>query len=113
MADVNEYFSIDLSNDGGMSEDDDSVAVADDGNGNNENSNPDRCKLIPDLTADEIRELVFCSEKDAVEFYQHYAHFKGFGARKDDVRRDRKGNIISRQLVCNREGVRHEKHVNN
>ncbi|XP_057453109.1 protein FAR1-RELATED SEQUENCE 5-like [Lotus japonicus] len=110
MADVNEYFSIDLSNDGGMSEDDDSEAVADDGN--NENSNPDRCKLIPDLTADEIRELVFCSEKDAVEFYQHYAHFKGFGARKDDVRRDRKGNIISRQLVCNREGERHEKHLN-
>ena len=66
---------------------------------------------MTDLTDDEIRELEFISDEAAVNFYEKYAQCAGFSARKDDVHRDGKGNIISRQLVCNKEGMRHKKHM--
>ncbi|XP_057441989.1 uncharacterized protein LOC130733744 [Lotus japonicus] len=114
MAEINEEAHVDLSNSGGMNESEDLNDISDNSDGDdvvNNDSSQQQCKLIPELTIDEIRELEFLSEQDAVEFYQHYAQFKGFGVRKDDVRRDRKGNVVSRQLVCNREGERHEKHL--
>ncbi|XP_057418215.1 protein FAR1-RELATED SEQUENCE 5-like [Lotus japonicus] len=114
MAEINEESRANLSNFGGMNESED----LDDNSGNsdeddvvNNEEGQQQCKLVPELSIDEIRELEFLSEQDAIEFYQHYAQFKGFGVRKDDVRRDAKGNVISRQLVCNREGERHEKHL--
>ncbi|XP_057452557.1 protein FAR1-RELATED SEQUENCE 5-like [Lotus japonicus] len=116
MAEINEEAHVDLSNSGGMNESQDLNDISDNSDGDdvvNNDSSQQQCKLIPELTIDEIRELEFLSEQDAVEFYQHYAQFKGFGVRKDDVRRDRKGNVVSRQLVCNREGERHEKHLKN
>ncbi|XP_057452323.1 protein FAR1-RELATED SEQUENCE 5-like [Lotus japonicus] len=114
MAEINEESRVNLSNSGGMNESEDPDDISGNSGGDDVVINEEdqqQCKLIPELSIDEIRELEFLSEQDAIEFYQHYAQFKGFGVRKDDVRRDAKGNVISRQLVCNREGERHEKHL--
>ncbi|KAJ1436011.1 FAR1 DNA-binding domain [Sesbania bispinosa] len=73
---------------------------------------PDVYKRISELTDDEIRMLEFDSELDAYNFYCEYAKFKGFAVRKDDVYRDRNRFITMRQLVCNRQGERSEKHLN-
>ncbi|XP_057418212.1 protein FAR1-RELATED SEQUENCE 5-like [Lotus japonicus] len=70
-------------------------------------------KRITELSANDIRELDFCSEEEACEFYSKYARFRGFSPRKDDVYKDSDGNIISRQIVCNRAGQRHQKHMHN
>lgn len=71
----------------------------------------DQYKKVIDLTADEIQGLEFGSEGEAYQFYHTYAKFHGFLIRKDDVSRDFKGNIIMRQFVCNREGLRSKKHL--
>ncbi|KAJ1436794.1 MULE transposase domain [Sesbania bispinosa] len=73
---------------------------------------PDVYKRISELTDDEIRMLEFDSELDAYNFYCEYAKFKDFAVRKDDVYRDRNRFITMRQLVCNRQGERSEKHLN-
>ncbi|KAJ1400752.1 Zinc finger, PMZ-type [Sesbania bispinosa] len=69
-------------------------------------------KRISELTDDDIRILEFDSELDGYNFYSEYAKFKGFAVRKDDVYRDRNRLITMRQLVCNRQGERSEKHLN-
>ncbi|KAJ1443146.1 FAR1 DNA-binding domain [Sesbania bispinosa] len=73
---------------------------------------PDVYKRISELTDEDIRLLEFDSEKDGYEFYSQYAKFKGFVVRKDDVYRNRNNLITMRQLVCNRQGERSEKHLN-
>ncbi|KAJ1390003.1 Zinc finger, CCHC-type [Sesbania bispinosa] len=62
------------------------------------------------LTADEIMCLEFGSEEEAYNFYQLYAKYHGFVVRKDDTTKDIRGNIIMRQFVCNKEGLRKKKH---
>lgn len=81
-------------------------------NETNDNDAGEEFKKITDLTADDIRALEFISEEAAIDFYEKYAQCLGFVSRKDDVYRDPNGNIVSRQLVCNKEGERHSKHVN-
>ncbi|XP_057438586.1 protein FAR1-RELATED SEQUENCE 5-like [Lotus japonicus] len=67
-------------------------------------------KPIMMLTAEEIRDLEFSSEAEACDFYERYAKCSGFVSRKDDVYRDEDGNVVTRQLVCNRQGQRDQKH---
>ncbi|KAJ1430151.1 FAR1 DNA-binding domain [Sesbania bispinosa] len=69
-------------------------------------------KKINELTDDEIRALEFDSEEHAYEFYSEYAKVIGFAVRKDEVYRDRNDAITLRQLICNRQGERCEKHLN-
>ncbi|XP_057418789.1 protein FAR1-RELATED SEQUENCE 12-like [Lotus japonicus] len=70
-------------------------------------------KRITELSADDIRGMDFSSEEEACEFYSKYARIRGFSPRKDDVYKDDDGKIISRQVVCNRAGQRHQKHMHN
>ncbi|KAJ1405564.1 Zinc finger, CCHC-type [Sesbania bispinosa] len=67
-------------------------------------------KSIIDLTANDVRGMEFGSEEHACKFYDSYARCHGFVARKDDIKRDAEDNIIMRQLVCNKEGLRNKKH---
>ncbi|KAJ1387478.1 Zinc finger, CCHC-type [Sesbania bispinosa] len=67
-------------------------------------------KSIIDLTANDVRGMEFGSDEHACKFYDSYARCHGFVARKDDIKRDAKDNIIMRQLVCNKEGLRNKKH---
>ncbi|MED6115466.1 hypothetical protein PIB30_117220 [Stylosanthes scabra] len=67
-------------------------------------------KLITDLTSEDVRGLTFDSESEVCDFYSKYAKCHGFVSRKDVKSVDANGNINSRQLVCNRAGVRHWKH---
>ncbi|CAH9126647.1 unnamed protein product [Cuscuta epithymum] len=68
-------------------------------------------KMITSLTCDDIRGLEFGSEEHAFKFYEAYANSHGFVIRKSCVRRDPKGNIIRRLLVCNRAGLRSKVHL--
>ncbi|XP_057423676.1 protein FAR1-RELATED SEQUENCE 5-like [Lotus japonicus] len=70
-------------------------------------------KRITELSADDIRGMDFSSEEEACEFYSKYARIRGFSPRKDDVYKHDDGKIISRQVVCNRAGQRHQKHMHN
>ena len=80
-----------ISDDGGMSllhpENTDNCD-GDEANNGSSGNDVKICKLIPELTDDEIRDLEFACENDVVEFYNNYAMFKIFGTRKDDVPRD-------------------------
>ncbi|XP_058741458.1 protein FAR1-RELATED SEQUENCE 5-like [Vicia villosa] len=71
----------------------------------------DDYRAMGEILDDDIREMKFESEKKACEFYETYAEYHGFAVRKDELDRDFKNNIIMRQLVCNREGKRHKKHM--
>ncbi|XP_057718797.1 protein FAR1-RELATED SEQUENCE 5-like [Arachis stenosperma] len=62
-------------------------------------------KRIADLMVEDIWNLEFRTEDEACQFYTAYSCWHGF-VRKDDVVRDNQGRIISRQLVCNKEGWR-------
>ncbi|CAH9139062.1 unnamed protein product [Cuscuta epithymum] len=68
-------------------------------------------KKISDLTPADIKRLEFDSEDDVYAFYSCYAQINGFCVRRDDVRRESNNNIIMRNLVCNRAGLRSKKHM--
>ncbi|XP_057734650.1 protein FAR1-RELATED SEQUENCE 5-like [Arachis stenosperma] len=63
-------------------------------------------KRIADLMVEDIWNLEFRTEDEACQFYNAYSCWHGFIMRKDDVVRNNQGRIISRQLVCNKEGWR-------
>jgi hypothetical protein len=75
--------------------------------------NFDGYKCISDVTDDDIRDMEFNTEDEAIKFYVLFAKYHGFEVRKDDVKRDSNGNIIMRQLVCNKEGVNDGKNKKN
>ena len=60
---------------------------------------------------EDIYGLEFGSKVEAIEFYDRYAMCHGFAIQRDDAGRDLKGNIIMRQLVCNRASLRDKKHL--
>lgn len=99
---------IDPSNDSFLNDDNGNVPPNNDGDSGKLHEG---YKKISDLTADEIRGLEFDSENAAWEFYCSYARCHGFSVRKDDVYRDSKNNIVMRQLVCSRQGLRNKKHL--
>ncbi|RYR68817.1 hypothetical protein Ahy_A03g015287 [Arachis hypogaea] len=68
-------------------------------------------KLITDLTIEDILGLAFDTESQVCEFYAKYAKCYGFVSRKDLKTVDANGNINTRQLVCNKAGERHWKHI--
>ncbi|XLR61756.1 protein FAR1-RELATED SEQUENCE 5-like [Arachis duranensis] len=63
-------------------------------------------KRIENLMVEDIWNLEFRTEDEACQFYNAYSCWHEFVMRKDDVVRDNQGRIISRQLVCNKEGWR-------
>ncbi|XLT59359.1 hypothetical protein HN873_051963 [Arachis hypogaea] len=68
-------------------------------------------KRIADLMMEDIWNLEFRTEDEACQFYNAYSCWHGFVMRKDDVVRDNQGRIISRQLVCNKEGWRNMRYL--
>ncbi|XP_057720201.1 protein FAR1-RELATED SEQUENCE 5-like [Arachis stenosperma] len=68
-------------------------------------------KRIADLMVEDIWNLEFRTEDEACQFYNAYSCWHGFVMRKDDVVRDNQGRIISRQLVCNKEGWRNVRYL--
>ncbi|XP_016192708.1 protein FAR1-RELATED SEQUENCE 5-like [Arachis ipaensis] len=68
-------------------------------------------KRIADLMVEDIWNLEFRTEDEACQFYNAYSCWHGFVMRKDDVVRDNQGRIISRQLVCNKEGWRNMRYL--
>jgi hypothetical protein len=66
---------------------------------------------IYQFTDEDIREMEFESEENFVAFYEMYAEYHGFAVRKDAKGCDNEGNVVRRQLVCNRKGERHRKHM--
>ncbi|CAN6275242.1 unnamed protein product [Urochloa humidicola] len=60
-----------------------------------------------------IANKIFVSEEDAFLFYNKYAWDKGFGVRKEKVRRSKpSGALLFRRFVCARQGERHGKWLN-
>ncbi|QHN82881.1 uncharacterized protein DS421_20g699670 [Arachis hypogaea] len=68
-------------------------------------------KLITNLTIEDIWGLVFDTESHVCEFYAEYAKCYRFVSRKDLKLVDANGNINTRQLVYNKAGERHWKHL--
>nr|XP_025647180.1 protein FAR1-RELATED SEQUENCE 5-like [Arachis hypogaea] len=68
-------------------------------------------KRIADLMVEDIWNLEFRTEDESCQFYNAYSCWHGFVMRKDDVVRDNQGRIISRQLVCNKEGWRNMRYL--
>ncbi|KAJ1415251.1 FAR1 DNA-binding domain [Sesbania bispinosa] len=101
-------FRCSVSADDSTSEED--YDLGDNSEPNNVDATEEEYKKIIDLTVEDISSMEFCSETEVCEFYTLYAKLHGFVMRKDDVARDYHGNLIMRQLVCNREGRRDKKH---
>ncbi|KAJ1381857.1 FAR1 DNA-binding domain [Sesbania bispinosa] len=110
---------IDFTTDDSVSEDDieltDSVSEEDTEQNENDEKKESNAvdvqnKRMFELSADDMMCKEFGSEEEAYEFYKLYAKYHGFVVRKDDVTKDIRGNIIMRQFVCNREGLRNKKH---
>ena len=61
-------------------------------------------KIFNDLTLEYVWKMEFSLVKEAKEFYNLFAKVTGFSVRKDDVKRDKNQNIVSRKWVCSKEG---------
>ncbi|KAJ1427455.1 FAR1 DNA-binding domain [Sesbania bispinosa] len=57
-----------------------------------------------------IRNEKVGDEKMSEEKVKSYAKALGFVVRKDDVKKDVRGQIVMRHIVCNREGLRNKKY---
>ncbi|XP_072076493.1 protein FAR1-RELATED SEQUENCE 5-like [Arachis hypogaea] len=60
---------------------------------------------------EDIWNLESRTEDEACQFYNAYACWHGFVMRKDDVVRDNQSRIISKQIVCNKEGWRNMRYL--
>ena len=55
--------------------------------------------------------LEFNSEEEACNFYCTRTRCHGFIMRKEDISKNLNGNIVMRQLVCNRKGMHNKKYL--
>ena len=67
---------------------------------------------IGELSARDIQGLQFRSFNEAEEFYREYAKHHGFVVRKDEARKNKDNEVVSKVFVCNRAGHRNPKHLN-
>ena len=61
-------------------------------------------KIFNDLTIENVWKIEFSSIKETKEFYNLFAKVTGFSVRKDDVKREKNQNIVSRKWVSSKEG---------
>ncbi|CAK8578200.1 unnamed protein product [Lathyrus sativus] len=73
----------------------------------------DKLVSIDSITSDEIRAMEFGTMSEAYDFYYWYGKCTGFAIRKSDVRRrgPEVGEIVMRQYVCIKHGLRDKKHL--
>ncbi|KAL6311958.1 hypothetical protein AAG906_007446 [Vitis piasezkii] len=65
-------------------------------------------KVLKGISDEEVYKLQFDCIDEAETFYNMLAKVAGFSIRKDDLKRDKNGDIISRKWVCSREGQRRQ-----
>ncbi|KAL6313815.1 hypothetical protein AAG906_010234 [Vitis piasezkii] len=70
-------------------------------------------KVLKGISDEEVYKLQFDRIDEAETFYNMLARVAGFSIRKDDLKRDKNGDIISRKWVCSREGQRATKFIEN
>nr|CAN62918.1 hypothetical protein VITISV_029735 [Vitis vinifera] len=70
-------------------------------------------KVLKGISDEEVYKLQFDCIDEAKSFYNMLAKVAGFSIRKDDLKRDKNGDIISRKWVCSREGHRATKFIEN
>ncbi|XP_034697356.1 protein FAR1-RELATED SEQUENCE 5-like [Vitis riparia] len=70
-------------------------------------------KVLKGISDEEVYKLQFDCIDEAGTFYNMLAKVAGFSIRKDDLKRDKNGDIISRKWVCSREGQRATKFIEN
>ncbi|KAL6342650.1 hypothetical protein AAG906_012517 [Vitis piasezkii] len=70
-------------------------------------------KVLKGISDEEVYKLQFDRIDEAETFYNMLARVAGFSIRKDDLKRDKNGDIISRKWVCSREGQRATKFFEN
>ncbi|RVW32320.1 Protein FAR1-related sequence 5 [Vitis vinifera] len=70
-------------------------------------------KVLKGISDEEVYKLQFDCIDEAETFYNMLAKVAGFSIRKDDLKRDKNGDIISRKWVCSREGQRATKFIEN
>ncbi|XP_034695633.1 uncharacterized protein LOC117921781 [Vitis riparia] len=61
-------------------------------------------KVLKGISNEEVYKLQFDCIDKAETFYNMLAKVAEFSIRKDDLKRDKNGDIISRKWVCSREG---------
>ena len=66
---------------------------------------------INSLIVDGIRAMEFASIDEAYDFYFKYGKCKGFAVRKSDIRRNVNDEIVIRQYVYNKQGLREKMHL--
>ncbi|RVX07463.1 Protein FAR1-related sequence 5 [Vitis vinifera] len=70
-------------------------------------------KVLKGISDEEVYKLQFNCIDEAETFYNMLAKVVEFSFRKDDLKRDKNGDIISRKWVCSREGQRATKFIEN
>ncbi|RVW83445.1 Protein FAR1-related sequence 5 [Vitis vinifera] len=68
-------------------------------------------KVLKGISDEEVYKLQFDCIDEAKTFYNMLAKVAGFSIRKDDLKRDKNGDIISRKWVCSREGQKDRKWI--
>ena len=63
-------------------------------------------KILNGLTLENVWKIEFSSIEETKEFYNLFAKVTGFSVRKDDMKRDKNQNIVSRKRVSSKEGYR-------
>ncbi|RVX18438.1 Protein FAR1-related sequence 5 [Vitis vinifera] len=70
-------------------------------------------KVLKGISVEEVCKMQFACIDEAETFYNMLAKLTGFSIRKDDLKRDKNGDIISRKWVCSKEGHRATKFFEN
>ncbi|RVW29113.1 Protein FAR1-related sequence 5 [Vitis vinifera] len=70
-------------------------------------------KVLKGILDEEVYKFEFDCIDEAETFYNMLARVAGFSIRKDDLKQDKNGDIISRKWVCSREGQRATKFIEN
>ncbi|XP_034694589.1 protein FAR1-RELATED SEQUENCE 5-like [Vitis riparia] len=70
-------------------------------------------KVLKGISVEEVCKMKFACIDEAETFYNMLAKLTGFSIRKDDLKRDKNGDIISRKWVCSKEGHRATKFIEN
>ncbi|KAL6347575.1 hypothetical protein AAG906_026101 [Vitis piasezkii] len=70
-------------------------------------------KVLKGISVEEVCKMQFACIDEAETFYNMLAKLTGFSIRKDDLKQDKNGDIISRKWVCSKEGHRATKFIEN
>ncbi|KAL6345695.1 hypothetical protein AAG906_017432 [Vitis piasezkii] len=70
-------------------------------------------KVLKGISVEEVCKMQFACIDEAETFYNMLAKLTEFSIRKDDLKRDKNGDIISRKWVCSKEGHRATKFFEN